>query len=130
MPVDLSLIDPALLAKIGRVLETMHASGHQMRITDGRRTDAQQALKFAQGRTLKGAIVTYIDGLHIKSKHQLGQAVDCCFLGPDPYADDHPWDAFGQAVRAEGLFWGGDFRPHVDRPHVELRTPLIRTEVA
>lgn len=120
MSVDLTLLDPILVEKIGIVLDAMQKNGTPMRITDGYRTTGEQALLYAQGRTLKGAIVTHLDGIHVKSKHQTGRAVDCCFLGPVPYADVHPWGKYGDEVRRQGLFWGGDFSSP-DRPHAELK---------
>lgn len=119
MSVDLTKLDARLIERMGRVLHRMQDNGTPMRITDGWRSTGQQSLLYAQGRTIKGQVVTYIDGIHTQSKHQLGQAVDCCFVGSEPYAESHPWALFGQVVEEEGLHWGGRFT-HPDRPHVEL----------
>ncbi len=69
--------------------------------------------------------VTHCDGYVTKSAHQvrtdgLGHAVDCAFLGPDPFALTHPWEAYGAAVKAAGLIWGGTWATLVDRLHAEL----------
>lgn len=112
-------LDPLLIEKIGRVLDAMQRAGFPMKITDGFRTVAQQAVLWAKGRTLPGPIVTQCDGLHKRSNHQSGRAVDCAFVGPAPYAESHPWTRYGAECRAVGLRWGGDWaRP--DRPHCEL----------
>lgn len=112
-------LDPDLLARVDRILAQMAAEGHPMRICSGLRTAAEQARLWAQGRTLPGRRVTYADGIHKKSNHQSGRAVDCCFLGPEPFGEHHPWSRYGQLARLEGLTWGGDWRTP-DRPHVEL----------
>lgn len=123
--IDLSKLHPDLVAKVGRVLEQMQLHYHPMRITDGYRTVAQQKALFAKGRTAPGRIVTHCDGVRTPSNHQSGRAVDCCFLGPDPYGDNNPWEQYGQFAEAEGLIWGGRWRAKKrDRPHVELPPAL------
>lgn len=47
-------------------------------------------------------------------------AADCCFRGPHPYSEQHPWDTYGETVEKWGLVWGGRFRSP-DRPHAELK---------
>ncbi len=69
--------------------------------------------------------VTYKDGYVLKSAHQvrpdgLGHAVDCAFIGPDPFALTHPWASYGAAVEAAGLIWGGRWPHLVDNPHAEI----------
>lgn len=114
-------LHPDLVARVERVLAAMAANGTPMRVTDGFRSAAQQALLYAKGRTAPGRIVTYADGLHKKSNHQSGRAVDCAFLGPKPYDESHPWGFYGDCAEREGLTWGGRWRsPKTDRPHVEL----------
>lgn len=118
-------LHPILVSKIQDVLKQMAAAGHPMRPCQGLRTGAYQAQLYAQGRTLPGHIVTNCDGVKRKSRHQaaqdgLGHAIDCCFEGLDPFGESQPWGAYGAAVRASGLTWGGDFRSLVDRPHAEL----------
>lgn len=67
--------------------------------------------------------VTNVDGVNIKSKHQLGLAVDCAFVVDGQVKWDVPdswWKAFGALAVAVGLVWGGNWKSFVDRPHVEL----------
>ena len=103
----------------------MLAQGTPMFVVQGVRTLAQQQALYAQGRTTPGRIVTYCDGLQHRSNHQphlldnLGHAVDCAFSGNSPFADSEPWQAYGDAVLAQGLVWGGHFSL-VDCPHAEL----------
>lgn len=115
-------LDPLLVGAIGRVLDAMQKNGTPMRITSGVRTAAEQALLYGKGRNGRpGPIVTNCDGLHTKSQHQLGRAVDCCFVGSDPFGESQPWGKYGDECRRQGLIWGGDWRGKlVDRPHAEL----------
>lgn len=119
MTVDLTQLHPALVEKVGLVLEQMRLHYAPMRITDGCRSVAQQQQLYAKGRTAPGPIVTHCDGVETPSNHQSGRAVDCCFLGPDPYGASHPWTVYGELARAVGLVWGGDWKKP-DRPHMEL----------
>lgn len=112
-------LNPELIDRIAKVLQCMMILGHPMRICQGFRTLAQQQSLYAQGRTAPGKIVTHADGIINKSNHQGGKAVDCCFLGADPFAETHPWRLYGEAVKAVGLTWGGDFSTLVDKPHAE-----------
>lgn len=103
----------------------MAALGFPMKICQGLRTLEEQQALYAQGRSTKGSVVTYADGVKSKSNHQAqadnyGHAVDCCFLGKDPFNDSLPWAAYGEAGKALGLRWGGDFKSLLDRPHLEM----------
>lgn len=113
-------VHPELVRRLSPILD-----GLKMVVIQGVRTVAQQQALYAQGRTAPGAIVTYKDGVVHKSNHQphddgYGHAVDCGFYGPDPFAESHDWEAYGRAVEAAGLRWGGHFHGLVDRPHAEL----------
>ncbi len=122
MPVSkLDGVVPEMQARTKSLLLVMSAVGHPMMVTDGFRTTAQQAAKWAQGRTLPGPIVTRADGIHVKSNHQSGRAVDCCFLvdGQPSWAESHPWKYYGATAKILGLQWGGDWAKP-DRPHIEL----------
>ena len=98
-----------------------------MFVVCGVRSDDQQKALFAQGRTTPGHIVTNCDGVTTRSNHQihpsdgLGHATDLAFLGSDPFSLSHPWQEYGNQVKAAGLIWGGDWKGLVDLPHAELR---------
>lgn len=118
-------LHPALLEKVRIVLAVMAREGSPMRIVQGLRTVSQQQILYAQGRTVKGPKVTNCDGIKVRSNHQAqadgwGHAADLAFLGPEPFAEHHPWQLFGDVVRDAGLVWGGDFKSLPDRPHCEL----------
>ena len=102
--------------------------GHPMMVTDGVRTTEQQQALYAKGRTAPGPMVTYVDGVKVKSNHQAkadgyGHAVDCCFLkdGKPSWDPSHPWRLYGEMAAALGLQWGGFWTRFVDRPHIELK---------
>lgn len=105
----------------------------------GVRTDAEQAALYAKGRTGPGPVVTHVDGVRKRSRHQpndrgLSEAVD---LAPYPIDWDNTQQflIFGGVVLAaaaiEGvdLRWGGDWdrdwnvseHRFIDLPHFELR---------
>lgn len=120
-------VHPTLIVAVTKILNAMAALGYPMRVTDGMRTQAEQAALYAKGRTAPGAVVTNADGLLKKSNHQThadgwGHAVDCCFLvdGKPSWASDLPWELYGHLAKFLGLEWGGDFHSITDRPHIEL----------
>lgn len=118
---DLTGVNPVLVERVGRVLKALEAFGTPMVITDGKRSLAQQQALYAQGRTAPGHIVTNADGIVHPSAHQLGRAVDCCFLvdGKPSWDARLPWKCYGALVEAVGLRWGGEFKM-IDCPHAEL----------
>ena len=118
-------LHPDLLTRLDQVLERMAAAGTAMKIVQGMRTTRQQQILYAKGRTTKGPKVTNADGIVKRSNHQVkddgyGWAVDCAFVGPEPFAESHPWESYGAVAKECGLRWGGDWTTFVDRPHVEL----------
>lgn len=59
------------------------------------------------------------------SAHNWGLAFDAVPVvdGVKIWNDQNLWNLLGEAVRASGMWWGGDWPTFVDRPHVqELRT--------
>lgn len=99
-----------------------------MFVVQGVRTAEQQHALWLQGRPggpPGSKIVTMKDGVVHKSNHQphadgFGHAVDLAWIGPDPFADTHPWEAYGVMVEAAGLKWGGRWAHPHDSPHAEL----------
>lgn len=128
MPVDRRQgLNPDLLERIDRVLGAMAALGFPMKIVQGLRTLEEQQALYAQGRTKPGKRVTNCDGVINRSNHQaagdgLGRAVDCAFVQSGVVSWEGPWTAYGEAGKAAGLRWGGDFKSLPDRPHLELRS--------
>lgn len=120
-------VHPDLVDTVQRILIAMAVLGWPMVVTDGVRTVEQQQAAYAQGRTAPGAIVTELDGIVKRSKHQVhddgfGHAVDCAFLvHGEPSWDGHlPWQIYGAIAMRLGLHWGGTWSHPRDLPHVEL----------
>lgn len=118
-------VHPDLIAALVRVFDEMDADKAPLFIVSGVRTQAEQMALYAQGRTVKGAIVTYKDGIRHRSNHQphadhYGHAVDVAFLGPQPFDPRHPWEALGELAESLGLIWGGRFLGLRDLGHLEL----------
>lgn len=91
------------------------------------RSRVRQAELYDQGRSLPGQIVTNIDGIRNRSRHNFypSQAIDVCVdkdPGPGKIA---VWEAgayapLGPLCAKHGLKWGGDFKHLKDYPHVQL----------
>lgn len=119
-------VHPILAERVARVLVAMDLMGHPMRVTDGVRTQREQEILYAQGRTSPGKIVTNCDGIDTPSPHQVradgyGHAVDCTFVnteGKPVWRESDPWALYGLMVQTLKLDWGGAWT-HPDRPHVE-----------
>ena len=120
----LEAVLPGLRWRVLTLLRLMHAHGHQMTVTSGRRTQAEQQALYAQGRTAPGKVVTQIDGVKKQSRHQQGRAVDCAFvLAPGQVSWDGPWELYMAVAEELGLVAGGRWRRFPDRPHVEWLGP-------
>lgn len=128
MAADLSKLYPAFREKAEKVVADMnaYAGAHMLhynwRITDGYRSVEEQKALYAKGRTRRGQIVTYADGVKRKSKHQYSMAVDIApFHGYtlDYKVADAHWRFLGHVARSHGLEWGGDWEKIRDMPHVQ-----------
>lgn len=118
-------------ADLIRVCERALAAGEiDFTIVSGHRSVEEQQKLHAQGRTEPGPIVTQVDGIHRKSRHNAdpSEAVDIA-----PYVNGGiAWDDIGlfdrlavlmkSAAEAEGVAieWGGDWNSFKDRPHFQL----------
>lgn len=122
---------------IGRV-ERMH----NVRIVPhiGVRTILAQVRLYGRGRTIPGPNVSEKKPLGdivtnlLFGLHNVGLALDIHFGGKDPYLDhderrDTLWEAWGMAVEAEGLVWGGRWKNPVDMPHAQLTYGLKTDEM-
>lgn len=119
---DLANLHPDLVAAWRTIEGTMRQLGSPMKIVEGRRTTARQRWLYEQGRSRPGKIVTWAKpgtGKHEPGPDGLGWALDAAFEGPEPYAEQHPWDTYGRLAKYNGLVWGGDWK-RPDRPHIQL----------
>lgn len=128
---DLSLLKPVAREKVAALLARMDSLGIPFRVIETLRTRERQAELYAQGRTKRGSIVTYLDGSPGKeSRHQSGNAADLVLdvkrwpasAGPPPTgAYDlgvekgvvvrpnvlQAWHVLGREAQALGLRWLG-----------------------
>lgn len=120
----------------------LQKNGLFIRVTDGYRTFADQWAEWGKGRLKdkngewvicdRRKVVTYAKPGF--SLHNYGLALDSCFHGDDPYWEklwksgpegkaesSKRWKALGDAVKAQGMVWGGDwFGIKHDQPHAEM----------
>lgn len=93
-------------------------------VSDFRSVEEQNAL-YAQGRTVRGQIVTNAPGG--SSWHNYGLAVDVAFNnanGQPSWPDNANWSRYGELAVERGLEWGGNWRGIADRPHIEYHPGL------
>lgn len=110
-------------------METIRTSQIDFGILSGVRTDLEQAQLYAQGRTLPGKIVTWVQ----KSKHQIqkdgyGHAIDfACYVdGVLTWADKYYYEVADEFKRQSELLnipiiRGCDWK-QADLGHIELDT--------
>lgn len=133
----LYIVHPDLTAKIGKIIGAMNSLGFPMRVVQGVRSAEYQHALWLKGRNAAGqvvdakSIVTNCDGYSLKSNHQIkadgfGHAIDCSFIDDPVTPRDEtwlasmPWKVYGEAGKALGLKWGGDFTSPVDLGHLEM----------
>lgn len=94
----------------------------------GHRSVTEQQALYAQGRTRAGKIVTNIDGIKKKSKHNQTPSL-AMDLVPHPidWNDIERFKELGKIIKRLAkeantpLSWGGDWRSFKDYPHFELK---------
>lgn len=111
----LATVVPALASRVERLMWALAWLGLPVRVTQARRTQAEQDALYAQGRTTPGPIVTWTR----ESKHVRGRAVDFVWRTPDGVTYEGPWPLLGLMAAELGLTWGGYWHRQ-DKPHVEL----------
>ena len=101
-------------------------------VVSGFRSQEEQEALYAKGRTVPGKIVTHMDGVERRSKHQTGNAVDVVPY-PIAWGDVARFKQFGWFVKGVAatlkrygaidseIEWGGDWTRFVDRPHFQIK---------
>ena len=117
---DTKLLHPELQEICTAFVAECRKQGLIVGISQTWRTKAEQDELYAQGRTKAGSIVT--NCRYPYSPHNWGVAFDIYRNdGKGAYNDSDGWfRKCGQVGKKMGLFWGGDFRSFVDKPHFEL----------
>lgn len=109
----LASVLPALQDRLERVIERMQREfGHDVRVVEGRRSQARQDALYAQGRTAPGPVVTWTRD----SAHRDGAAVDVMINGG--YDDAAAFRTLARIAAEEGLRTLGPRDPG----HLELAT--------
>lgn len=92
--------------------------GIDARIISGYRTYEEQTELYAKGRTSPGARVTMAKAGY--SSHNFRTAYDVGIFDAGDYLEESPlYDAVGKIGKTKSLFWGGDWRKFVDKPHFD-----------
>lgn len=117
---DIELLHPEMRARCLEFIEACRKSGLIVGISQTWRSKAEQDELYSQGRTKPGSIVT--NCRYPYSPHNWGVAFDIYRNdGHGAYNDSDGWfKRCGQVGKKLGLFWGGDFKSFVDKPHFEL----------
>lgn len=119
---NLSDLTQACAQKAQAFLLGCRHAGLDVLVTCTRRTAAEQAALWAQGRTAPGPVVTWAQPG--TSKHETGEAFDvvpmragACVWGTTG-ADGALWQRIGAIGEAAGLTWGGRWSKP-DFPHFQ-----------
>ena len=123
-------LHPELQKCVEKFLKECEKQGLNVLITETLRTQKEQEALYAQGRTQPGKIVTNCRGF--QSPHCWGVAFDFCRnkKGKEYDNSDKFFDKVGRIAEKifdnteYDLFWGGDFKNFVDKPHVEMKKYL------
>ena len=123
-------LHPELQVCVNKFLEECKKQGLNVLVTETLRTLEEQEELYAQGRTKPGNIVTNARGY--QSPHAWGVAFDFCrnVKGKEYDNTDGFFDKVGRIAETMfdnteyDLFWGGDFKSFVDKPHVEMKKYL------
>ena len=117
--------------------ELIKISPYDFKILAGVRTPEEQNKLYQQGRTIKGPIVTKVDGYKQKSNHQpkfdgYGYAIDIGVIVDGKYKGDwkdfhYYQDIYDTAKKAGllekyGIEWGGNcWKSFKDAPHWQIK---------
>ena len=123
-------LHPELQVCVNKFLEECKKQNLNVLVTETLRTKEEQEALYAKGRTEPGKIVTNCQGY--QSPHAWGVAFDFCRnkKGWEYDNTDGFFDKVGRIAETMfdnteyDLFWGGDFRTFVDKPHVEMKKYL------
>jgi peptidoglycan L-alanyl-D-glutamate endopeptidase CwlK len=120
----LATVSPALAGMVRAAASVLEADGTHLLVVSGLRTAAEQDALFAKGRTAPGDKVTNAPAGH--SMHNYGLAVDVVpFVSGDSgelnwKADNAQFQSMVDALKAQGLAWGGDWVHFKDEDHFQL----------
>ncbi len=129
---DLNDLHPKMQALAIKFLEKCHAQGLEVMIYCTYRSNTEQDLLYAQGRTTNGPIVTYAKAG--QSKHNFtvnGKPASLAFDGV-PLRNGKPvwnkktdedyalWQKYGRIAKSVGLEWAGDWKRFKEYAHCQI----------
>jgi peptidoglycan L-alanyl-D-glutamate endopeptidase CwlK len=120
----LATVNPAFADLVRAAATVLEAEGTYLLVVSGLRTAAQQDVLYAQGRTAPGHIVT--NAKAGQSMHNYGLAADIVpYLSGDGGAlnwtpSTPQYHAMVDALKAQGLAWGGDWVTFKDEDHFQV----------
>lgn len=119
-------LHPSIQDRARETLVRAFSQGVSLIVTQGLRTNEEQARLYAQGRTAPGAIVT--NAPPGSSWHNFGLAFDVAVLddmGKTTWPENSAlWQKIGTIGKSTGCAWGGDWTTIKDRPHFEYHPGL------
>lgn len=110
---------------------TEHNTAYELVLTETHRSVERQQELYKQGRTQSGPIVTKVDGVKVKGKHNYvpSKAFDVAVKNKATGKivwDEALYDILGHMTEEINkqlwtkVKWGGNFKSFRDRPHFEL----------
>jgi hypothetical protein len=113
----LGSLEPSFRAKVERVLARLKAKGYSPKLDYGWRSVAYQQELVRKG--VSKATFSWHNVTDSKGE-PMALAADIIQTKPDWNTSNPFWKAVGEAARAEGLVWGGDWTSLKDYPHVQM----------
>lgn len=115
----IELLTPKTQELCKKLVTECEKKGIKIKILDTYRSNAEQDMLYAKGRTTPGAKVTNAKGG--QSFHNYKIAFDFCILDVKGGIlwDSPKYDAVGEIGAKLGLTWGGNFHSIKDRPHFQ-----------
>lgn len=128
-PVPVTELHPLVAQRTDQLVEEAQAKGIQVLITSGFRSEDEQDVIYAQGRSLEGSIVTHAKGG--ESYHNYGLAVDFALLDSGGAAiwdmtydgnnnGSSDWMEVVELAKRLEFSWGGDWERFPDYPHLQM----------
>jgi peptidoglycan L-alanyl-D-glutamate endopeptidase CwlK len=126
---DINDLHPYVKLLCNQLKTDCKKEGFEIGISSTLRDKEYQDKLYAQGRTTKGNIVTYVDGKHIGA-HGFGLAFDIYIArGSKDIYDEKLLAKAGKLGEKLGLVWGGRWTKLHDTPHFEWTKGLSYTQL-
>ena len=129
---DVNRLHPKMREATEEFLRRCKAAGVNIFITQTLRTVEAQQEYYSWGRTKTNPFqghrmvtVTNCDGIHNKSRHQSGLAIDIACSPPAKLYDPEILRKAGEIAEKMGLTWGGRWKSYPDAPHIEMNPAKV-----